>query len=230
MSRIKNFLLSFLLFLGIKIFANNNLAKTLPYNDQTKGSEGLDHLPHDVYGLFDYPWLSTNFLWWLGIVFICLLILGGIYFFLARKNKKIVELREDPLVLLRKSLRELEPERPFDNKKASQFYFELGFLFRELIEKTCSFQATGLTLRELKTPLKSVPLSDEEKKQVWIFFEQAEYIKFAKKPATYEQAEDRKNEVLSWSSKLISFYRQEQAEAEALRKQKKKGVKGYKYD
>ena len=215
---------------SVKLFATAKEPRSLQTQVPVSKGQGLDHLPHGIYELMDYPW-TASWLFWLGLTFlIFLLILALVYFFAKRHKSKKRLTKEDPLVLLRRSLRQVELERPFDQKRAAEFYYQLGLLFREVIEITCAFPATDSTLKELRQPLEQLPLKQEERAAVWSFFEQAEYIKFAQRPATYEQAEDRKNEVLSWSAKLISSYRQKIAEEKEQKKLKKKEKKGFNYD
>lgn len=174
---------------------------------QSPQAQTAAQIPHEVYGLNQYP---VNPLYLL-LSAIGILILGSLAFFLWRKYKNrtmksdVVQIH--PLQQLKDQLDQLRIEVPFNPKRQIQFYFELGMVFRGVIEHICGFPATDMTLKELRAPLKSLlPLEADEISRVIHFFEKCDLIKFAGITSNEHEAEDFQNEINVWSRRMISEY------------------------
>ena len=119
-------------------------------------------------------------------------------------QKKSLPTEEPKLRTIERTLNQLNPEEPFDLAEQKRFYFELSFVFRQLIEEKYSFPATHLTLKELREPLLNSLTASVEKNEVMDFFQFSDMVKFADSNVTIDQARLSYNQVLGWAKKIMN--------------------------
>lgn len=93
---------------------------------------------------------------------------------------------------------------PFSDEMREDFYWRLSLAFRTAIEWRTGIAATTQTIAELRGPLAAkLPLPRREATEALQFLEAAEFIKFANKPATVEEAESARATVIRLIGKLF---------------------------
>ena len=174
------------------------MSSNLTPNLATKNPQDL---PHGIEGIIAYPFD------WSWVVYLFLfLFFGGllVYFYRRFKKPKIKPVKKInlPLNIYNKVLA-LEPQLPFSKKEQEEYFYQLSFSLRHYIELKRDIPATDMTFNELKKPLESkLNLSEEMTKEVFSFLKKAEFIKFAHKVATREEALKLRSDVLEWMDQL----------------------------
>ncbi len=190
--------------------------------------ENIVDLPHAARSIHSYPAL---FPWWIIflICFFCfmlLLVFWGYKKFWKKREVPIVP--KDLPLEVRQKISSLEPTEIFSRKDQINFFYELSFNFRYYIELKAGLKATDLTFKELRPLLRERLKNSGDKSLEFLkFFEKAEYIKFADKEATKEEARKDKENVLEFLSFLDELVKSE--EEIEKKKDEKKGGTGYAY-
>ncbi len=190
--------------------------------------ESLGDLPHAARSIHSY---GALFPWWIIflICFFCfmlLLVFWGYKKFWKKREVSIVP--KDLPLEVRQKISSLEPTEIFSRKDQINFFYELSFNLRYYIELKAGLKATDLTFKELRPLLRERLKNSGDKSLEFLkFFEKAEYIKFADKEATKEEARKDKGNVLEFLSFLDELVRSEK-EIEK-KKEEKKGGTGYAY-
>ena len=123
--------------------------------------------------------------------------------------------REDPLQRVRQEIASLIPADFFDRKAQEDYYYQLNIKFRYFIELMYQLPATDRTFFELRQLLRKKLTLDESIVATMIcFFEKSEYIKFAERESTRDEAKLDKKKVLQWMDEM------EFSKLEALEKKK----------
>ena len=157
-----------------------------------------DHLPHDIRELLPYPSWFPDAKWLLLLLVLSILCLLG-YLWWCKKKQKAVPVPEDPLLTITRYLQNLTPESPFVGKVQQEFFFQLSFALRKYMELTAGFQATDMTLRELKLAIQQIEFFTPERKMEMIrFFERSDLIKFAHAATSLQEAQACHERVLGW--------------------------------
>ncbi len=163
-----------------------------------------DTLPNGNRGLAEYPFHLTL---WHGLALILgLALLGwGIWYYRKQRALRAAQKPKDPpLVVCQKQIEALTPALPFAKPEQVHYYYQLGLMFREFLEELYGFQATDLTLRELKKPLsRHISLGPQTLEEILQFFERSEMIKFSEDQASLEHAQRDHQNVCSWVRALM---------------------------
>ena len=166
-----------------------------------------DHLPHDIYELAAYKWAFLYEWWfWLLVALLAAAVIGLLAWWMRRRRQPGPAVPEvDPVTALMRSLDTFEPESPFDGP---HYFYELGLLFRRIMELTTKVRATDCTVKELREPVqKLLPVSRADRSEMIRFFERADLIKFADAPTSQSEAVEWYEQVRHWSRKLITEHR-----------------------
>ena len=106
---------------------------------------------------------------------------------------------------LKEKIEKLEPIKPFSQKDQVHYFFQLGLLFREVVELVHQVPVTDKTLKELRKDFSErITSLKNHRDEIIEFFEKAELIKFAEKHTTLENAKEYHNKVCYWTQMLIS--------------------------
>jgi hypothetical protein len=161
-----------------------------------------DTLPHEIKGLVDY---DLSF-FWLIIIAVIVAICIFIYLFLQKKKIKKNKTKLSKQELFRLLINEIiaiKPIAPFVYEKQRQFYFDLDFKFRQVIELSEDVRATDLTINELKRALTKLNFFNSlVVVEMLKFFDISQKVKFAKKPSSESEALQMKNNILVWTKKI----------------------------
>ena len=161
-----------------------------------------DTLPHEIRGLVNY---DTSFFW---LIIIAVIVALCIFIYLLFQKKKIKNnktkiSRQDLLRLLINEIIEIKPIEPFVYEKQRQFYFDLDFKFRQIIEMSEGVRATDLTINELKSALTKLNFFNSSAVvEMLMFFDLSQRVKFAKKPSSENEALQMKSKILGWTKKI----------------------------
>jgi len=126
---------------------------------------------------------------WMVLLLVTLLIVGAALFFLwLRKRKKEEVAIAPPLILADlealKALDYLEEQKLPEAGKGQDFFFQLSAILRRYLERRFGVRATEQTSEEFLTQLaESDFLTEEQKKPLRSFMENADLVKFAKQDA-----------------------------------------------
>jgi hypothetical protein len=168
--------------------------------------DALNHLPHGIRGLAEYPMIVIPF-WVIALVSVILLgaISWGLWHWWRKKHPKVsIEKRIHPLDQLRDQIEKLRPPEPFLGKAQEDYFYNLSMSLRQFIEELLKIPATDRTLKELREPLRQMlPLSRERVGEVIGFLERADMIKFAQAPTSFEEALRCHDDVKLWVVYLL---------------------------
>lgn len=163
---------------------------------------GLDRLPNALLGLVTYP-RSSKYWWLIAATLGGIAILAALWY--VRRKAKTPPSKPDisPLTKLRTRLHQLRTPSPFTENAAQTFYFELDMILREFIELSSPVEATGMTVRELRRPLRErLALSNKGAEEMLSFLARCERIKFAQSPSDLQEAQLMLERVIEWSGIL----------------------------
>ena len=135
-------------------------------------------------------------------------LLYGLYYLWKNRKKIIPQKPQTPRhVIVNEKLKNLEAISPFNKPAQVEYYYQLGLLFREVIEITQNLKATDLTFKELKQPIEQMSVfSQEEKLEIIQFFGKSDRIKFAEDKSTLDQAQQAKLKIAGLAQRLIDRY------------------------
>lgn len=213
-------------FLGfvLNFFSLSLFAESVSPSQETN----FEDLPHAARSIHSY---GALFPWWVVFIscFFCLLTFIAFWSYKKfwKKRGALIVAKDLPLEV-RQKISSLEPTENFSRKDQINFFYELSFNFRYYIELKTGLQATDLTFKELRPLLRERLKNSGDKSLNFLkFFEKAEYIKFADKEATKEEARRDRENVLEFLSFLDELVRSEK-EIEK-KKEERKGGTGYAY-
>ena len=157
-----------------------------------------------------------DYFWWLIIGGACVLMAFILYWLRKRKLRNIAhQAKEDPIKLTRQNILALNPSKVFDRKAQEDYYYQLNISFRYFMELVYKLPATDRTFFELRKLLrKKLTLDTGIVETIICFFEKSEYIKFAERESTRDEAKLDKKKVLQWMDEM------EFSKLEALEKKK----------
>jgi hypothetical protein len=166
----------------------------------------LDHLPHGIRGLAEYPLMVIP--GWLALLLATLFtgaVIWGLWYWWKKTHPKVViEKKVHPLDRLREEIAQLRPPEPFIDKVQEDYFYNLSMALRRFIEELLKIPATDRTLKELREPLRlRLPLSRERVAEVLAFLERADMIKFAKAVTSLEEARRCHDDVKLWIAYLM---------------------------
>ncbi len=165
---------------------------------------GEQALPHDIRGLVPYRASLLDY-WPYAAGLMALLVgLAGLLWWRRRRAAQMPPAPPaDPWDVLAGKLAQLSVPRPFGLQEQAEYFFHLSLLLREAIELRTGLRATDLTLGELKTPLRNkLPLPTGDIDGVLAFLERADYVKFAGRPASTEEAVFAREQATAWTRRL----------------------------
>jgi hypothetical protein len=129
--------------------------------------------------------------------------------FLWRRWKKrhpvnVPQIVIHPLDRIRDKVSSMVPEEPFAEKVQEDYFYELSLTLREFVEELLKIPATDRTLKELRDPLRrSLPLAAERISDLLQFLDRADMVKFAKAPATIQEARRCHDDVKLWIAHMM---------------------------
>ena len=117
----------------------------------------------------------------------------------------------------------LTSQSPFAKKEQEEFFFELSFGLRHYLELQRKLPVTDQTFREFEQTLKAErKLPAELKEKILAFLKKAEFIKFAHKLSSEQEALNLKSDVLSWMDELKRITDREEEARKAQQDSKEK--------
>lgn len=165
---------------------------------------GEQQLPHDIRGLVPYRGSLLDY--WpyaAGLLALLLALAGFLWWRRRRAALRPPAPPADPWDVLAGKLAQLTVPRPFGLQEQAEYFFHLSLLLREAIELRTGLRATDLTLGELKAPLRNkLPLPTGDVDGVLAFLERADYVKFAGRPASTEEAVSAREQATTWARRL----------------------------
>ena len=210
MIRIQNFMKLALCFLSFLVFSQIAISNV---------QEGIEPLPHKANSIISYgPDISFWLIILLLVAVFSLIFLVALYKKYGGKDKDQEVFVDRPLEIY-KSLSNLKPEEPFLKKAQENFFHELGFSLRHYIELKTKLSATDQTFKELKEPLrKEFEDLGLEPSNMILFLEKSEYIKFADKMTSLEEAISYRKDVIVWLDDLNRALENKKKQEESSKK------------
>lgn len=161
--------------------------------------------PHGIMGLVEYSQL-LNYL----LIIAAILLTASIFCFCwfkyrsKHKNLKSNQKIEDPFKVLKDRFKLLEIPKPFTRSKAKEFYFELDLILRGYIELTSVIKATGMTIREIKRPLRTYSsLSNSTVDDLLKFLNYSALVKYANKTTSKSETEKNHQKAQEWINFML---------------------------
>lgn len=171
-------------------------------NGDFKDIKGLEDDPLTFFEKFKI-WLKNNW-WWLTLVLLS--ILGVIYFFYWRKNKKDIE-PEKPKIptpeRLLYRLNEIDQDKLWQNDQIKRYYSEITEVIDEYLNYRFEIPTFEKTSHEIISALRIKAIDKEDLEQLDKLFFLSDMVKFAKSLPTPEE----NKEVLIIARELIKKYK-----------------------
>lgn len=177
-----------------------------PLPGMSSSSPAPLNLPHELKGLVAYGWgLPSETILALLALAVAAVGLGLAFWWWYKRRKQRVKLGEHPILGMAREIATLMPPEPFVRAAQADYFFKLSMLLRQVIEVSCGFPATDLTLKELRLPLRSfLPFPVATVDEILKFCERAELIKFASADSERGEALAWQRQVNSWAGELVS--------------------------
>jgi hypothetical protein len=169
-------------------------------NEEQKG------LPHDIAEILPFGGFRWEFVWGalLGLLILCL-VAWLVKKWLARPRKDAAALvvEVDPWTALATKLRSLKASEPFGAAEQKDYFYQLSLYFREGIELATSIRATDMTVGEVRSALQNAHrFTSEDKDKMVGFLNETDFVKFAERTVTVDDAKLQKEFVEAWIRKL----------------------------
>ncbi len=147
--------------------------------------KGITDIKHPIDTPFSFAELLRFLPWILSFLLIGLIVAGGVYWWLKRKNPLTAFIREKPrepahLIALRQ-LEKIKSEKLWQKGQVKQFHSEVTDVLRQYLEDRFGITALEQTTPEILQALRTVELPDEQvSKKIQQILELADLVKFAK--------------------------------------------------
>lgn len=163
-------------------------------------------LPHDIYTIIPYSrplWLNILLGAVVGIILLGLLY-GVVRWYRSRSHKTPIKVTKTPWELLLEELKEWESRADFKTAvEGREFFYGLSLALRKGIELAFGIPATDLTLKEIKSRLRSGQgLDGGMMKELFDFLDRADMIKFADAPTDIHEARQSFQLVKQWLGEI----------------------------
>lgn len=179
---------------------------------KTMPVDTTSYVPHDIKGQIRYPLTFRDFLPYILIALLVLLMAGLIVYFIKHRKKKVEAEAAEPahIVALRK-LDHWRGNKYWAPEKQKQFYSGVTDTLREYMAARYGIDAMESTTAEIFADLKDKEIPRDLYDETKALFETSDFVKFAKMTVT----DDENAKVVPTAVRFVTTTYQEEVNAEA---------------
>lgn len=152
----------------------------------------LQQTPFTFKELLSYILSPTAFFIWMGLIVVVVAVFVVLKYRKRAKQEDKKDL-EPPHVRAIRELEQIEAEKLWQNGKHKLYYTRLTDVVREYIEDRYGISAMEMTSQELMQALKSINLSDRDRKRLEMLLPLSDLVKFAKWNTSADENSDAYN-------------------------------------